>query len=84
MYSFACYSLCILYVSPAYSAVPEMSWAFSHVIYVCSFPLLRFIYQNKVLNYMEQTHRSAAYENGRGEVAQLRNGGKNSLLLRGL
>ena len=52
MYSFACYSLCILYVSPAYSAVPDMSWAFSHVIYVCSFPLLRFIYQNKVMNYI--------------------------------
>ena len=25
-----------LYVSPAYSIVPDMSWAFSHVIYVCS------------------------------------------------
>ena len=53
MYSFACYSLCTLHVSPAYSAVPDMSWAFSHVIYVCSFPLLRFTYQNKVMNYIK-------------------------------
>ena len=35
---------CVYFMSPAYSAVPDMSWAFSHVIYVCSFPLLRFIY----------------------------------------